>query len=134
MREQLPTAPIFAKPVRTGCANLRKVVAWAAAFAAAMVLSGCAYYVPTAYPSSAPASFDRSFEAASGAMRDQGLSIGTEDPASGAIVGKSGGATVSASVRRQADGSVRVQFDADGPRDPALIDRISRSYDMRMGR
>ena len=31
-------------------------------------------------------------------------------------------------------GSVRVQFDATGSRDPALIDRVSRSYDSRMGR
>jgi len=41
---------------------------------------------------------------------------------------------VTASVRQQADGSVRVQFDATGPRDPALIERVSRSYDSRMGR
>jgi len=27
-----------------------------------------------------------------------------------------------------------VQFDATGPRDPALIERVSRSYDSRMGR
>jgi hypothetical protein len=152
MQEQLPTAFIIAglsreqaqslakrikdvaNPVWSAGANLGKVVMWAAAVAAALVLSGCAYYVPTAYPAAAPASFERSFSAASGAMRDQGLSIRTEDPTTGTIVGISGGATVSASVRRQADGSVRVQFDADGPRDPALIDRISRSYDMRMGR
>jgi hypothetical protein len=41
---------------------------------------------------------------------------------------------LTASVLQQADGSVRVQFDANGPRDPALIDRVSRSYDSRMGR
>jgi hypothetical protein len=50
------------------------------------------------------------------------------------IIGSAGSATVSASVRRQADGSVRVQFDATGARDPALIERISHSYDARMGR
>ena len=105
----------------------------AAICASALVLSGC-YYPPPAYPVQVPASFDRSFAAASGAMRDQGLAVNVEDRGSGTIVGTLGGATVTASVRQQADGSVRVQFDANGPRDPALIDRISRSYDGRMGR
>lgn len=96
--------------------------------------AGCAYYVPAAYPVSTPASFDRSFSAASNAMRDQGLSIRTEDRSSGVVVGMVGSATVTANVRQQADGSVRVQFDATGPRDPSLIDRVSRSYDAYMGR
>ncbi|MBS0341887.1 MAG: hypothetical protein JSS56_15295 [Proteobacteria bacterium] len=98
-------------------------------------LGGCAYYVPAAYPvAGAPASFDRSFSAASSAMRDQGLAIRTEDRSNGLIVGTQGGATVTANIRQQADGSVRVQFDANGPRDPALIDRVSRGYDAYMGR
>ncbi|MFC5606886.1 hypothetical protein [Variovorax soli] len=103
---------------------------------ALLALGGCAYYVPAAYPvtSAAPASFDRSFSAASNAMRDQGLAIRTEDRGSGVIVGTQGGATVTANIRQQADGSVRVQFDANGPRDPALIDRVSRGYDAYMGR
>jgi hypothetical protein len=106
-----------------------------AALGAALVASGC-YYPPPAYPVTvgAPASFDRSFAAAAGAMRDQGLAIGTEDRSAGMIIGSAGSATVSASVRLQADGSVRVQFVATGARDPALIDRVSRSYDARMGR
>jgi hypothetical protein len=98
----------------------------------ALALSGCTYYVPapgTVVPG-APASFDRSFSAASGAMRDQGLSLSVEDRSSGKI--ESG--TVSATVRQQAEGSVRVQFDASGVRDPGLIDRVSRGYDARMGR
>jgi hypothetical protein len=43
---------------------------------------------------------------------------------------------VAANVRTQADGSVRVEFNTSGAtgQDPALIDRISRSYDRRMGR
>lgn len=103
---------------------------------ALLTLGGCAYYVPAGYPvtTSAPASFDRSFSAASSAMRDQGLAIRSEDRSSGVIVGTQGGATVTANIRQQADGSVRVQFDATGPRDPALIDRVSRGYDAYMGR
>ncbi|MBO9513836.1 MAG: hypothetical protein J7549_06920 [Variovorax sp.] len=96
-------------------------------------VSGC-YYAPVAYPAPVPASYDRSFSAASNAMRDQGLTIRTEDRAAGTIVGTQGGATITANVRHQADGSVRVQFDANGPRDPSLIDRVSRSYDGYMGR
>jgi hypothetical protein len=39
-------------------------------------------------------------------------------------------------VARQADGSVRVQFDAKGPtqRDAGLSNRFSQVYDRRMGR
>src|SRR5207237_6343195 len=74
--------------------------------AAVTALAGCTYYAP--YPG-APASFDRSFGAAAAAMRDQGLTVGVEDRANGQIVGTvGGGGTVTASVRTQADGSVRV--------------------------
>ena len=108
--------------------------ALAASCAATLTVAGCAYY-PYPVATSAPASFDRSFGAAAGAMRDQGLAITVEDRSSGTIVGRTdGGGTVTAGVRQQADGSVRVQFDAAGARDPALIDRVSRSYDSRMGR
>ena len=57
-----------------------------------------------------------------------------EDRNAGTVVGKLDTATVTASVRTQADSSVRVQFDSRDARDPALIERISRSYDRRMGR
>ena len=111
----------------------RWLVQGAVVCALSMSVSGC-YYPPVAYPAPAPASFERSFSAASNAMREQGLAIRSEDRASGTIVGTQGGATVTANVRQQADGSVRVQFDANGPRDPNLIDRVSRSYDRNMGR
>jgi hypothetical protein len=103
----------------------------------AIALSGCTYYVPapsTTVVPGAPASFDRSFDAAAGAMRDQGLTISAEDRNAGRVVGKLGNGTVTAQVRQQADGSVRVQFDAAGMQDPAVIDRVSRGYDRRMGR
>ena len=109
----------------------------AAAAGIVIALSGCAYYVPapsTTVVPGAPASFDRSFDAAAGAMRDQGLTISAEDRSAGRVVGKLGNGTVTAQVRQQADGSVRVQFDATGMQDPAVIDRVSRGYDRRMGR
>ncbi|MFP3569852.1 hypothetical protein SB772_37920 [Paraburkholderia sp. SIMBA_030] len=67
-------------------------------------------------------------------MRDKGLSITGQDLASGTIIGALAGDVVMTSVRPQADGSVVVRFDSKNARDPALLDRISRSYDRRMGR
>ena len=45
-------------------------------------------------------------------------------------------AKVPTTVRNQADGSVRMEFSARGPKgsDPGLAGRISRAYDRRMGR
>jgi hypothetical protein len=108
-----------------------------AATGVVVALSGCAYYVPaptTTVVPGAPASFDRSFDAAAGAMRDQGLTIIAEDRSAGRVVGKLGNGTVTTHVRQQADGSVRVQFDATGMQDPTVIDRVSHGYDRRMGR
>ena len=123
------------RPAQGGAAAVRsRLVSGAAVFV--LALSGCTYYVPapgTVVPG-APASFDRSFSAAGGAMRDQGLAISVEDRSSGTIIGKAQTGTVTAMVRQQADGSVRVQFDASGLRDTDLINRVSRSYDQRMGR
>ncbi|MBP0630341.1 hypothetical protein J8I34_31665 [Cupriavidus sp. AcVe19-6a] len=105
----------------------------ALSFAAVLALPGCTYYGYPA-PPGAPASFDRSFYAAADAMRDQGLVITTQEPSSGTLVGSRDGDTVMASVRQQGDGSVRVEFNAPNPRDPGLLERVSRSYDRRMGR
>ncbi|TDN57813.1 hypothetical protein [Paraburkholderia sp. BL10I2N1] len=103
--------------------------------ASLLPLAGCPYYaVPAGTVVTRPASFDRSFSAASGAMHDEGLAITVQDPGSGTVVGGINGSTVTASVRQQADGSVVVQFNSSDARDPTLLDRISRSYDRRMGR
>ncbi|WP_235205881.1 hypothetical protein [Cupriavidus sp. SK-4] len=67
-------------------------------------------------------------------MRDQGVAISTEDAVAGTVEGTRNNLPVRASVRRQADGTVRVQFDGTDPSDPRLLERISRSYDARMGR
>jgi hypothetical protein len=80
--------------------------------------------------------FDRAWNAARGALQDQGVEIAVEDRSNGVIRGQRGVIHVMAQVRTQADGSVRVQFDTSGGtgQDPGLIDRVSRSYDVRMGR
>ena len=107
-----------------------------AGLAVAALLGGCVVYepVPTGY--SRPASFDRSWNAAVGAMREQGVAITQEDRAAGIVRGTRGGINVTGSVRPQADGSVRVQFDTSGATasDPTLIDRITSSYQAYMGR
>lgn len=103
--------------------------------ASLLTLTGCPYYaVPPGTVVTTPASFDRSFSAAAGAMRDEGLALTVQDPGSGKLVGQLDASTVTASVRQQADGSVVVEFNSSNPRDPTLLDRISRAYDRRMGR
>ena len=103
------------------------------AMATILLSTGCVVYEP--YPA-APPVFERSWSAAAGAMQDQGVQITAEDRAAGVIQGRRGGIEVTAQIRSQADGSVRVQFDTRGAtgQDPGLINRISQGYDRRMGR
>jgi|GEM_PF-459553 hypothetical protein len=103
-------------------------------FAALLPLTGCPYYVPAGTVVTTPASFDRSFSAAAGAMSDEGLAITVRDPASGTVVGNLNGMTVTAGIQQQPNGSVVVRFNSADARDPTLLQRISRSYDRRMGR
>jgi hypothetical protein len=103
-------------------------------FAALLPLTGCPYYVPAGTVVTTPASFDRSFSAAAGAMSDEGLAITVQDPASGTVIGNLNDTTVTAGVRQQPDGSVVVKFNSADARDPTLLQRISHSYDRRMGR
>ena len=104
-----------------------------------VALAGCVVYDYPPYYATAPSTpntFDRSWNAAVGAMRDQGVQIGREDRTAGVIEGRRGGLTVVAGVRAQADGRVRVEFNTRGnlSEDPGLSDRISHAYDARMGR
>ncbi|HXV83469.1 MAG TPA: hypothetical protein VEG60_26725 [Candidatus Binatia bacterium] len=99
------------------------------------LLSACVVYepVPTA---PAPTTFDRSWNAAVAAAQDEGVRIASEDRAGGVIRGLRGEQEVTINVRTQADGNVRVEISARGPKgsDPGLAGRISRAYDRRMGR
>ena len=102
------------------------------------IVGGCTVYqtAPGVYSSAPQASFDRSWNAARNAFEDQGVQISSADRAAGIIRGRHGGIDLTATVRTQADGSVRVEFNTAGAteQDPQLIDRVSRSYDARMGR
>jgi hypothetical protein len=99
-------------------------------------LSGCVVYEP--YPGYyyGGSNFDRAWNAALGGAQDAGVRVASADPASGLIRGGKDGIDVAVTVARQADGSVRVQFDAKGPtqNDPGLSERFSQAYERRMGR
>jgi hypothetical protein len=100
---------------------------------AGLFLGGCVVYEPVPVT---PSNFDRAWNAALGGTQDAGVRVTSADQSSGLIRGSKDGIDVSVVVARQADGSVRVQFDAKGAtqRDPELADRFSRAYDRRMGR
>jgi hypothetical protein len=107
-------------------------------YTGALMAAGCTYYqtAPGTYVTTPANTFDRSWAAAIGAFQDQGVQITSENRGAGIVRGTRDGINVAANVRMQADGSVRVEFNTAGAteRDPALIDRISQSYDRRMGR
>src|SRR5687767_12578517 len=106
------------------------IAAWLGA-----TLGGCVVYEP--YPGYyAGSNYDRAWNAALGGAQDAGVQVSSADPASGLVRGAKDGIDVTVTVARQADGSVRVQFDSKGAtqRDPGLADRFSRAYDRRMGR
>jgi hypothetical protein len=101
-----------------------------------MLLSGCVASEPVPAYVPAPSTFDRSWSAATGAAQDEGVRVTSEDRVKGVISGSRGEQDVTINVQTQADGNVRVEFSARGPKgsDPGLAGRISRAYDRRMGR
>jgi hypothetical protein len=105
-----------------------------ATVAAALALAACVVYEPVP-ASQGPSTYDRSWAAAIGALQDQGVAINEQDRASGVVRGTRGPVTVTAVVRTQADGRVRVEFNtAGGGGEPGLVERVSESYNRRMGR
>jgi hypothetical protein len=97
---------------------------------------GCTVYEPVPVSVPAPSTFDRSWSAAVAAAQDEGVRITSEDRVNGTITGSRGDQDVTINVRTQADGRVRVEFSARGPKgsEPGLATRISQAYDRRMGR
>jgi hypothetical protein len=100
------------------------------------LLSGCTVYEPVPAYVPAPSTFDRAWSAAIGAAQDEGVRITSEDRVRGVISGSRGEQDVTINVQTQADGNIRVEFGARGPKGPdsGLAGRISRAYDRRMGR
>ena len=101
-----------------------------------ILLSGCVVYEPVPVYVPSPSTFDRAWSAAIGAAQDEGVRVISEDRVRGVISGSRGEQDVTINVGTQADGNVRVEFSARGPKgpDPGLAGRISRAYDRRMGR
>lgn len=97
---------------------------------------GCAANDPVPAYTPPPTAFDRAWSAAIAAAQDEGVRILSEDRVSGTIAGTKGDQQVTINVTTQADGSMRLEFSARGPKgsDPGLAGRISRAYDRRMGR
>ena len=102
------------------------------------LLAGCTYYqvAPGTYSTTPASTFDRSWSAARNALLEQGVRIMEEDRSTGTLRGNYNGIDVLALLRTQADGSVRVEFKTVHATkiDPQLIERITASYDLFMGR
>ena len=99
-------------------------------------LTGCVVHQPVAVVPGAPASFDRSWNAALGAAQDVGIAVTAADRHGGLIQGRYSGANATIALMPQADGRLRVQFDARGlgPQDQGIEDRFVQAYNRRMGR
>ena len=104
----------------------------------ATLITACYYSqpAPAVYTTKSTSKFEQSWSAALGALSDQGVRISTQDRGAGIIQGSRYGIAVIASIRTQANNSVRVEFNTSGDtkRDPELIKRITGSYNSRMGR
>ena len=98
---------------------------------AILALASCVVYEPVPYGMQ-PTKFDQSWAAASGALFDQGLTITTQDRNTGMIRGERGDTSVTVVLEPLADGRVQVKFSGKG--DPAVVERVSQSYERRMGR
>jgi hypothetical protein len=99
-----------------------------------VALAGCAISEPP--PAPPPSPFDRAWNAALGAAQDEGVRVTSADRVSGVIRGFRDQQEVTINLQTQADGNVRIEMSARGPKgsDPGLAGRISRAYDRRMGR
>jgi hypothetical protein len=104
----------------------------------AALLAGCVVYDvgPGGYATAPAPKFDAAWNATVGAFQDQGVQIVREDRAAGIVQGRRGGIDVTANLRTQGDGSVRMELNTTGAtgQDPGLINRVSNAYDRRMGR
>ena len=77
-------------------------------------------------------SFDRTFNAAFGAMSDQKMVVGEQDRRHGRIVGTLDGDTITATLAAQHDGSIRVRFAQQGEKNPELLKRVVEAYNARV--
>ena len=109
---------------------------WLAIVAVALLVDACVVYQPVPVDAQLTERnrIDRSWDAAAGAMSDQGLTIVSHDRNAGFIRGSKAGTTVTAQLDTLADGRIQVAFNSTGAADPGLVDRVTDSYNRRMGR
>jgi hypothetical protein len=116
---------------------MNRKLRWTLMVAAALSLAACVAYEPYVVSpgSTVGQRFDRAWAAAGGAMYDQGVNVTTQDRAAGVIRGERGGIVITATLSTRPDGSIQVKFNSSGAnsQDPYLINRVSDSYDRRMG-
>lgn len=98
------------------------------------LLAGCVAYYPTT--AAGTSKFNQSFDAALNAASDSGVTVASADRASGRILGSKAGAAVTITLEQQADGSVRVAFNAPDSKQthPTLTEQLYGAYQRRMGR
>ena len=108
---------------------------WLAVVAAVGPLAACVVYEPVpAVQPSMQERINRSWDAAAGAMSDQGMTITAQDRGTGMIRGVRGGTTITAQLETLPDGRIQVKFSSSGASDAGLIDGVTESYNRRMGR
>jgi hypothetical protein len=100
-------------------------------------LAGCSSSPASPAPATARdslLSYDRTFDAALGAMADQKLVLSVQDRRNGRIVGTHEGETLTASLQSMRDGTLRVNFmpKDESPAAVALQQRVIGSYNARM--
>lgn len=108
-----------------------------AVVAVVLTLSACVVYEPVPVAAVQPSMqerIDRSWDAAYGAMTDQGMTITAQDRRAGLIRGNRGGTTITAQLETLADGRIQVKFSSSGASDSGLVDGVTDSYNRRMGR
>ena len=78
--------------------------------------------------------FNKAWNNAIDAMKDEGVQVVTSDLASGHLEGRRGGIRMTADVVKGSIGDVRIEFAATGAthEDPRLVDRVRQRYDARM--
>ena len=124
--------------MKPGLALPLRAAATAALLLALVGLAGCSSSPSAPSPATARdshLSYDRTFDAALGAMADQKLILSVQDRRNGRIVGAQDGETLTATLQSMRDGMLRVNFTPkdDSPEAVALQQRVIASYNARMG-
>lgn len=118
-------------------ATIERSCTWVAVIVVGLAaLAGCVVYQPVPATTPVQSTFERSWSAALAAAQDESVRITSEDRVNGVIRGFRDEQEITINVRTQADGNLRVEISARGPKgsDPGLAGRISRAYDRRMAR